>query len=445
MEAVTAEPGRLRVFEALRHRDFRLLWSGQAVSLLGDMAFLTALGWKAFTLAGSSRLGVVLLGLAAGELATLLVGGALADRYERRRMMIVSDVWRFAAVGALAAVDATGHLTFPLLVGIAVVVGLGDGFFYPAVGGIVPLVVEQPALPSANSLMGVARWGSVMVGPSLAAFAYGAGGASTVFAFDAATFLVAAAPRRDRLRPLAREQLRDRRDRPRALVRARVGARGRARSVPRVRHRDLGDDAPGARAGAPARPRDQPRLLRQLRADADRARDLGGDREPRRAGHDDRDRSVRVLRARIDRAHPPLAVGGRLTVRTPAEILRDARTIAVVGASPRPNRPSHDVMRYLLQHGYRVIPVRPRDCDEVLGVPCVASLAEIGEPVDLVDVFRRPEFCADVAREAVAAGAGALWLQRGVLSPEARQIATEAGLDYVEDLCTAIVHRHEVA
>src|ERR671938_465237 len=193
MEAVTAEPGRLRIFDALRHRDFRLLWSGQAVSLLGDMAFLTALGWKAFTLAGSSRLGIVLLGLAAGELATLLVGGALADRYERRRMMIVSDVSRFVVVGALAAVDASGHLPFPILVALAVVVGLGDGFFYPAVGGIVPLVVEQPALPSANSLMGVARWGSVMVGPSLAAFVYRGGGASVVFAFDAATFLVSAA------------------------------------------------------------------------------------------------------------------------------------------------------------------------------------------------------------------------------------------------------------
>jgi uncharacterized protein len=131
-------------------------------------------------------------------------------------------------------------------------------------------------------------------------------------------------------------------------------------------------------------------------------------------------------------------------VRTPAEILRDARTIAIVGASPRPSRPSHGVMRYLLDHGYRVIPVRPRDCDEVLGVPCVASVAEIGEPVDLVDVFRRPESCADVAREAVAAGAGALWLQLGIVSPEARRIALEAGLDYVEDLCTAIVHRREV-
>ena len=132
-------------------------------------------------------------------------------------------------------------------------------------------------------------------------------------------------------------------------------------------------------------------------------------------------------------------------MRTPAEILRDARTIAVVGASPRPNRPSHGVMRYLLEHGYRVVPVRPRDCDEVLGVRCVASLAEIDEPVDLVDVFRRPEFCVDVAREAVAAGAGALWLQLGIVSPEARRIAVEGGLDYVEDLCTAIVHRREVA
>jgi predicted CoA-binding protein len=132
-------------------------------------------------------------------------------------------------------------------------------------------------------------------------------------------------------------------------------------------------------------------------------------------------------------------------VRAPAEILRDARTIAVVGASPRPGRPSHGVMRYLLDHGYRVIPVRPRDCDEVLGVPCVASLAELGEPVDLVDVFRRSEFCADVAREAVAAGAGALWLQLGIVSPEAQRIAAEAGLDYVENLCTAVVHAREVA
>ena len=131
--------------------------------------------------------------------------------------------------------------------------------------------------------------------------------------------------------------------------------------------------------------------------------------------------------------------------RSPAEIIRDARTIAVVGASPRAGRPSNDVMGYLLSVGYRCIPVRPADCDEVLGVPCVRSLAEIEEPIDLVDVFRRPEFCADVAREAVAAGAKALWLQLGIVSAEARRIAAEAGLDYVEDECTAIVHRREIA
>ena len=98
-------------------------------------------------------------------------------------------------------------------------------------------------------------------------------------------------------------------------------------------------------------------------------------------------------------------------------------------------------MRYLLAAGYRVIPVRPRDCDEVLGIPCVTSLAEIDEPIDLVDVFRRSEHAPDVAREAVAVGAKALWLQIGVVSDEARTIAEEAGLDYVENECTAIVHR----
>lgn len=128
-------------------------------------------------------------------------------------------------------------------------------------------------------------------------------------------------------------------------------------------------------------------------------------------------------------------------MRGPDEILRDARTIAVVGASPTPDRPSHGVMRYLLRAGYRCIPVRPRDCDEVLGVPCVTSLADIDEPIDLVDVFRRPELCAAHAREAVEVGAGALWLQLGIWSPDARAIAEAAGIDYVENACTAVVHR----
>jgi len=132
-------------------------------------------------------------------------------------------------------------------------------------------------------------------------------------------------------------------------------------------------------------------------------------------------------------------------LRTPQQILAEARSIAVVGASPRPERPSNQVMRYLLDAGYRVIPVRPADCDEVLGVPCATSLAEISEPIDLVDVFRRAEFCAGHAREAVAAGAGALWLQLGIESAEARRIAEEAGLDYVENACTKIVHSLHLA
>ena len=127
-------------------------------------------------------------------------------------------------------------------------------------------------------------------------------------------------------------------------------------------------------------------------------------------------------------------------MRSPEDILHESKTIALVGASPNPAKPSHGVMRYLLAQGYRVIPVRPPDCEEVLGVPCVQTLAEIDETIDLVDVFRRPEHTPQHAREAVEVGAKALWLQLGIRSEEARRIATEAGLDYVEDLCTAVVH-----
>ena len=126
-------------------------------------------------------------------------------------------------------------------------------------------------------------------------------------------------------------------------------------------------------------------------------------------------------------------------MRTPAGILAETRTIALVGASPRPERPSNGVMRYLLAQGYKVIPVRPRRT-EILGIPCADSVADIEEQIDLVDVFRRPEFCPEVAEQAAAAGAKALWLQLGIVSPEARAIAERAGMDYVENACTAVVH-----
>jgi predicted CoA-binding protein len=125
-----------------------------------------------------------------------------------------------------------------------------------------------------------------------------------------------------------------------------------------------------------------------------------------------------------------------IVVRSPEEILRDARTIAVVGASPRPAKPSHGVASYLERAGYRVLRVNPF-CPDYW-----PSLASLEEPVDLVDVFRRPEYCADVAREAAAIGAPALWLQLGIRSSEARAVAAASGMEYVEDACTAIVHRN---
>ena len=127
----------------------------------------------------------------------------------------------------------------------------------------------------------------------------------------------------------------------------------------------------------------------------------------------------------------------------PLQLLREAKTIAMVGASPNPDKPSHGVMSYLLRAGYVVIPVRVDGCESVHGVPCVTSLHEIDRPIDIVDVFRRPEHCPAHAREAVDVGARSLWLQLGIRSPEARTIAQQSGLPCVEDACTAALHaRH---
>jgi predicted CoA-binding protein len=127
---------------------------------------------------------------------------------------------------------------------------------------------------------------------------------------------------------------------------------------------------------------------------------------------------------------------------SPGDILRHTRTIALVGASKKEWRPSHGVMRYLLAQGYDVVPVNPLCAgEEILGRRVVGALREIEAPIDLVDVFRRAEHTPAVAREAVEVGAKALWLQLGIRSEESARIARDAGVDYVEDLCTAVVHR----
>ncbi len=114
-------------------------------------------------------------------------------------------------------------------------------------------------------------------------------------------------------------------------------------------------------------------------------------------------------------------------------------TIAVVGLSPKPDRPSHDVARYLLDRGYKIVPVNPGQ-DEILGRKCYPHLSAIPEPVDLVDVFRRPEHCPLIAEQAVAIGAKALWLQLGIVNDDAARIASDAGLPVVMDRCIKIEH-----
>ena len=127
--------------------------------------------------------------------------------------------------------------------------------------------------------------------------------------------------------------------------------------------------------------------------------------------------------------------------------LRACRRIAIVGASPDPWRPSHGVMRTLLAAGYECVPVNP-NASEVLGVrswPTLEAAVAATGPVDLVDVFRRPEHAPDVARSAVAVGARVLWLQLGVVSWEAAEIAHAAGLGVVMDRCTAVELRGQRA
>lgn len=193
MDEQSGQEARPSTLAAFRSRDFRLLWSGQAISFLGDAAFLVALGWRVTDLTGkASSLGYVLALQSLAMLTTLLLGGVLADRYPRRLLMISSDVSRAIVVGIFFVIDATGHLSLPVILVLAGCFGLADGFFQPAFSGIVPLMVESELLPSANSWLGIARQGSAVVGPAIAATLYGTVGPSSVWAIETVSFLVSA-------------------------------------------------------------------------------------------------------------------------------------------------------------------------------------------------------------------------------------------------------------
>lgn len=126
-------------------------------------------------------------------------------------------------------------------------------------------------------------------------------------------------------------------------------------------------------------------------------------------------------------------------IRTLRRILRTCRTVAVVGLSNEWHRPSYFVAKYLLQHGYQVIPVNPR-YQEVLGQRCYPSLDAINVPVDMVDVFRRTDDVLPIARQAIAIGAKCLWQQIGVTNADAQHVAQQAGLDVVMNRCVKIEH-----
>ncbi|MDQ6759553.1 MAG: CoA-binding protein [Acidobacteriota bacterium] len=122
-----------------------------------------------------------------------------------------------------------------------------------------------------------------------------------------------------------------------------------------------------------------------------------------------------------------------------AEMLKNSKTIAVVGLSGSRMRPSYGVAEYMQRAGYRIIPVNPQET-EVLGEKCYARLEDVPEPIDMVDVFRRSEFVPDIVDSAIAVGAKALWLQEGVIHEKAAEKARQAGLSVVMDRCILKEH-----
>ena len=122
------------------------------------------------------------------------------------------------------------------------------------------------------------------------------------------------------------------------------------------------------------------------------------------------------------------------------ELLERAKTIAVVGLSDNPMRPSHGVSAYMQSHGYRIIPVNP-ECDEVLGQKSYPSLLDVPEKIDIVNVFRRPMFVPSVVDQAIQIEAPAIWMQEGVIHEAAAEKARQAGIFVVMDRCILVEHR----
>lgn len=124
------------------------------------------------------------------------------------------------------------------------------------------------------------------------------------------------------------------------------------------------------------------------------------------------------------------------------KLWQEIKTIAVVGLSDKPTRPSYMVAKYMQSAGFKIIPVNPQ-CQEILGEVCYPDLLSIPEKVDMVDVFRKSEDCLPIAKDAVQIGAQVFWMQMGVINHEAAEYAAQHGLEVIMDQCLMIEHMHQ--
>lgn len=182
------------LFLSLKHRSFALLWSGQTISRLGDSLYRVALAWWVLEQTGSATaMGTVLVCSMTPMLVFLLLGGVAVDRLPRLRLMLGSDLLRGLVAGAVATLAFVQLLEIWHIYVASVLFGLVDAFFEPAYVAAVPEIAPQDALPSANSLTGLSRQVTGIVGPTLGATIVALGGTPTAFALDAASFLISAA------------------------------------------------------------------------------------------------------------------------------------------------------------------------------------------------------------------------------------------------------------
>jgi MFS family permease len=181
---------RLNLLSPLRHRDFRLLWAGMTVSLLGDGIFLVAMAWQAYDLWNApAALSILGIGMTVPTIAFLLPAGILSDRLDRRLVMLWADVGRAFVIGTLAVLALTDVLTFWQLVAVVAFYGVGTAFFTPAFEAVVPDVVPADDLPAANSLDQFVRPIALrLVGPALGGVMVASLGTGSAFALDAVSF-----------------------------------------------------------------------------------------------------------------------------------------------------------------------------------------------------------------------------------------------------------------